>query len=91
MGPTKAVGSTFILAAGQLRSATNSPKYYVKNIFLKNKIIKKVEIIFIGCHYIFTGMFLDITFMVTYQCRYCKTHFIGIKTESQEVTSPQVP
>lgn len=70
MDPTKAVGSAFIQAAEQLVSATNSPKYYAKNVFLKNKVIKRVEIIFIGCHYIFTGMFLDITFMLTYQCRY---------------------
>lgn len=74
MDPTKAVGSAFILAAEQLVIATSSLKYYTKNIFSKNKVIKRMEIIFIGCHYIFTGRFLDITFTVTYQCRYYKTH-----------------
>lgn len=43
MDPSKAVGSAFIQSAEQLVSATNSPKYYAKNVFKKIKLLKELK------------------------------------------------
>lgn len=40
MDSTKVVASVFIEAAEQLCSAVNSPKYYARYFFYKNKVTK---------------------------------------------------